>query len=76
MDNFNNLAQRSVRPFALITTEDTDVQHLWSTVAMDTSDDKVEMIEEWVNMRGHSFRSKMLNNYKRRRVGKKHCGMN
>ena len=77
MDNFDNLAQRSVRTIALITAEDTDVQHLWSTVAMDTSDDKellVEMIEEWVNMRGHSIRSKMLDDYKKVKREKKKSG--
>ena len=77
-DNFDNLAQRSVQAIAFTTAEHTDVQHLWSTVAMDTSDDKellVEMIEEWVNMRGHSIRSETLNDYrklKREEWGKKH----
>ena len=49
----DNLAQRSVQAIAITMAEDTDVQHQWSTVAMDTLDDKelqVEMIEEWVNM--------------------------
>ena len=53
--------------------EDTDVQHLRSTIAMDTSDDKellVEMIE-WVNMRGHSIRSKTLNDYQKLKGEKK-----
>ena len=63
-----NLAQHSVQTIVLITAEDADVQHLWSTVAMDTSDDKellVEMTGKWVNMRGHSIRSKMLDDYKK-----------
>ena len=41
---------------------------------MDSSDDKdlfVEMIEEWVNMRGHSIRSKTLNDYKKIKGEKK-----
>ena len=77
MDNFDNLAQHSVQAIALTTAEDTDVQHLWSTVAMDTLDDKellVEMIEEWVNMRGHSIRSKTLNDYKKLKREKKKSG--
>lgn len=77
MDNFDNQAQCSVQAIALTTAEDNDVQHLWSTVAMDTSDDKellVEMIEEWVNMRGHSIRSKTLNNYKQQKREKKKSG--
>ena len=74
MDNFDNLAQRFVQTITLITAEDIDVQHLWSTVAVDTSDNKellVEMIEKWVNMRGHSIRSKMLNDYKKLKREKK-----
>ena len=74
MENFDNQVQRSVQTIAHTIAENTDVQHLWSTVAMDTSDDKellVEMIEEWVNMRGHSIRSKTLNNYKQQKKEKK-----
>ena len=44
---------------------------------MDISDDKdlfVEMIEEWVNMRGHSIRSKTLNDYKQIKGEKKKGG--
>ena len=44
---------------------------------MDISDDKdlfVEMIEEWVNMRGHSIRSKTLNDYKKIKREKKKKG--
>ena len=44
---------------------------------MDISDDKdlfVEMIEEWVNMRGHSIRSKTLNDYKKIKGEKKKGG--
>ena len=77
MENFDNLARRSVQTIALITSEDTDVQYLWSTVTMDISDDKellVEMIEEWVNMRGHSIRSKTLNDYKKIKREKKKKG--
>ena len=33
MENFDNLARRSVQTIALITSEDTDLQYLWSTVA-------------------------------------------
>ena len=47
---------------------------MWSTVAIDTSDDKellIEVIEEWVNMRRHSIRSKILNNYKQQKREKK-----
>ena len=45
MENFDNLARRSVQTMALITSEDTDVQYLWSTVAMDISDDKELLVE-------------------------------
>ena len=77
MDDFDNLACRSVQAVTFTTAEDNDVQHLWSTVAMDTSDDKellIEVIEEWVNMRGHSIRPKILNNYKQQMREKKKSG--
>ena len=72
-NNFDQRAQRSVQTIAHKTAEDSDVQHLWSTVALDISDDELltEIIEEWVTMRGHAIRSQTLESYKRQKKDKK-----
>lgn len=49
--------------------EDPDIQHFWEILAMDMSDRDghkllMEIVKEWVAMRGHSIGKKMMEDYK------------
>ena len=53
----------------MLLCEDPDIQHFWEILAMDMSDRDghkllMEIVKEWVAMRGHSIGKKMMEDYK------------